>query len=69
MRDCLIASKIPYSEIHISNIFAREEFRRESFLSERAIGLVTGFGIYGYELAFDGIINYLNNRGKLQVGS
>tara|TARA_Y100001970_G_scaffold291009_1_gene426685 strand:- start:20176 stop:20622 length:447 start_codon:yes stop_codon:yes gene_type:complete len=59
IRDALIGSKIPFVELHISNIFNREDFRKESFLSDKAIGLITGFGINSYFLALDGIIGYL----------
>ena len=59
IRDALIASKIPFVELHISNIFSREEFRKESFLTDKAIGIISGFGITSYSLALDGIIEYL----------
>ena len=60
IRDALIGSKIPFVEIHISNIFSREEFRKESFLTDKAIGIISGFGISSYFLALDGIIKFLN---------
>jgi len=62
IRDALIGSKIPFVELHISNIFSREEFRKESFLTDKAIGIISGFGIIGYFLAFDGIIDYLKSK-------
>ena len=62
IRDALIGSKIPFVELHISNIFSREEFRKESFLTDKAIGIISGFGISSYHLALDGIIEYLNNN-------
>ena len=62
IRDALIGSKIPFVEIHISNIFSREDFRKESFLTDKAIGIISGFGISSYYLALDGIIEYLNNK-------
>ena len=61
IRDALIGSKIPFVELHISNIFSREEFRKESFLSDKAIGIISGFGISSYSLALDGIIEYLSD--------
>ena len=61
IRDSLIGSNIPFVEVHISNIFNREDFRKESFLSDKAIGLISGFGVNGYFLALDGIMGYLNN--------
>ena len=60
IRDALIGSKIPFAELHISNIYSREEFRKESFLTDKAIGIISGFGISSYFLALDGIMNYLS---------
>ena len=62
IRDALIGSKIPFVELHISNIFSREEFRKESFLTDKAIGIISGFGITSYFLALDGIIEFLSNK-------
>ena len=62
IRDALIGSKIPFVELHISNIFAREEFRKESFLTDKAIGIISGFGISSYSLALEGIIKYLTSK-------
>ena len=62
IRDALIGSKIPFVELHISNIFSREDFRKESFLTDKAIGVISGFGISSYFLALDGIIGYLSSK-------
>ena len=62
IRDALIGSKIPFVELHISNIFSREEFRKESFLTDKAIGIISGFGISSYFLALEGIIEYLSSK-------
>ena len=62
IRDALIGSKIPFVELHISNIFSREEFRKDSFLTDKAIGIISGFGISSYSLALDGIIQYLRSK-------
>jgi len=51
LRDALTGVRIPFIEIHISNIAARETFRRRSLLAEVAVGSVTGLGTFGYELA------------------
>ena len=59
IRDALVGSKIPFVELHISNIFKREEFRKESYLTDKAVGIISGFGITSYFLALDGIISYL----------
>ena len=59
IRDALIGSKIPFVELHISNIFSREAFRKKSYLTDKAIGIISGFGISSYYLGLDGIIDYL----------
>ncbi len=51
LRDALLAVAIPFIEIHISNVQAREEFRRHSYFSDVAVGTITGLGPIGYELA------------------
>lgn len=51
IRDALLGVKIPFFEIHISNVHSREEFRHHSFLSDIATGVICGFGIDGYEYA------------------
>ncbi|WP_018949202.1 type II 3-dehydroquinate dehydratase [Thioalkalivibrio sp. ALMg11] len=53
LRDALLGVAIPFYEIHISNIHARESFRQTSRLSDVAAGLVSGFGVIGYRLALD----------------
>ncbi len=52
IRDAFLATKIPFIEVHLSNIHAREAFRKHSYLSDIAKGLICGFGSLGYELAF-----------------
>ena len=59
LRDALVGSNIPFIELHISNIFNREGFRKESFLSDKAIGIISGFGLYSYSLSLEAMINYL----------
>ena len=61
IRDALSGSNIPFVELHISNIFAREDFRKESFLTDKAVGIISGFGIKSYYLALEGILGYLDN--------
>lgn len=51
LRDALLAVGIPFIEIHLSNVHAREEFRRHSYLSDVAVGVITGLGAQGYDLA------------------
>lgn len=51
LRDALLAVQIPFIEVHLSNVFAREEFRQHSFFSDVAVGVISGLGAKGYELA------------------
>lgn len=51
LRDALLAVAIPFIEVHLSNVFAREPFRAHSYLSDIAIGVISGLGGQGYELA------------------
>ena len=51
LRDALSGTKIPFIEVHISNIYSREDFRQKSFLSDIAFGVISGLGAEGYELA------------------
>ena len=53
--DALLAIKIPRIEVHISNLFTREEFRQNSYISKGVNGIICGFGLNGYLLAIDGI--------------
>jgi len=53
IRDALAAVGIPFLEVHLSNIFAREPFRRESYFSDLAVGVLSGLGAKGYELALE----------------
>ncbi len=59
LRDALQAVGIPFIEIHLSNIFAREEFRKKSFFSDIAVGVISGLGSVGYELALTAAVRYL----------
>ena len=56
LRDALLTTGVPFFEIHISNIFARETFRHHTYLSDVASGVIVGFGVRGYELALSAAI-------------
>ena len=62
LRDALLGVEIPYVELHLSNTHAREPFRHKSYLSDKAVGLVCGFGAFSYEIAFLGLLNYLREH-------
>ena len=53
LRDALLASAVPFIEVHLSNVFARESFRHRSYLSDIAAGCIIGLGPIGYELALE----------------
>lgn len=53
MRDALAAVRIPFIEVHLSNVFAREEFRHRSYFTDLAVGIISGLGGKGYELALE----------------
>lgn len=53
LRDAFLGVSIPFIEIHISNVFAREEFRQVSYLSDIAVGIISGMGSQGYQLAIN----------------
>lgn len=65
IRDALLAVSIPFVEVHISNVHAREEFRKKSYLSDKAIGVISGFGKSGYIFALKGLVEYLNSQATL----
>ncbi|MFV2060222.1 MAG: type II 3-dehydroquinate dehydratase [Gammaproteobacteria bacterium] len=59
LRDAFAAVEIPFIEIHLSNVHAREEFRKHSYLSDLAQGVISGLGAIGYELALQAAKNQL----------
>jgi len=59
IRDALSGVSIPFIEVHLSNIYAREDFRHQSYFSDIAIGVISGLGAQGYELALEAAIKSL----------
>jgi 3-dehydroquinate dehydratase-2 len=61
LRDALLATGIPFIEVHLSNVHAREPFRHHSYFSDVATGVITGLGARGYELALEAILDRLDH--------
>ena len=62
MRDALSAVRIPFIEVHLSNVYARETFRHHSYFSDIAVGVISGLGAQGYTAALDYAITFLSNQ-------
>jgi len=62
IRDALLATKIPFIEVHLSNVHAREPFRAHSYFSDIAVGVICGLGAQGYELALQAAHQILQER-------
>jgi len=62
VRDAMLAVRVPFVEVHLSNIFAREPERRRSLLADLAVGVVVGFGADSYRLGLEGLVAYLASR-------
>jgi len=62
LRDALSAIGIPFIEVHLSNVHAREAFRRHSYFSDIATAVITGLGYRGYGYALDFAVNYINSK-------
>ncbi len=63
LRDALAAVNIPFVEVHLTNVFARESFRHHSCLSDIAMGVIVGFGPLGYRLAVAALMEHLMDSG------
>ena len=64
LRDAILSVDIPFIEIHLSNMHARESFRHHSYFSDIARSVICGFGAKGYSYALDAACDYLKNSGK-----
>jgi 3-dehydroquinate dehydratase-2 len=62
LRDALAAAHIPFIEVHLSNVHAREAFRKHSYFSDLAVGVISGLGAQGYELALAAAIERLKKQ-------
>ncbi|KAK6464690.1 Dehydroquinase [Scheffersomyces coipomensis] len=58
IRDALLGTAIPYIEVHITNVHQREPFRHQSYLSDKAVAVICGLGVYGYTSAIEYALNY-----------
>ncbi len=64
LRDAMIAAEVPFIEVHLSNVFSREEFRHYSYLSDIAVGIICGLGAQGYEFGVQAAIAYLAEKAN-----
>jgi 3-dehydroquinate dehydratase II len=64
IRDAFLAVKVPFVEVHLSNIFAREAERRVSLLADLAVGVVAGFGARSYLLGLDALLAHVSDGGR-----
>lgn len=62
LRDALVGVALPFVEVHVTNVYAREPERRHSMLASAAVGVVVGLGTFGYELALRGLVQSLRGR-------
>ncbi len=62
LRDALLSIDVPFIEVHLSNVHARESFRQHSYFSDVAVGVICGFGAQGYSFALDAIYEHLTSK-------
>ncbi|MCL4461062.1 MAG: type II 3-dehydroquinate dehydratase [Nitrospirae bacterium] len=67
LRDALLSAGKPFVEVHISNTYAREPYRHESFLSDVSSGVLVGFGTFGYQLALRGLTETIRKKQEESV--
>jgi 3-dehydroquinate dehydratase II len=64
LRDALLGVAIPFVELHLSNVHAREPFRQQSYLADKALGVISGFGPASYRLALQGLVERLQQQQR-----
>ena len=64
LRDALLTAQVPFIELHLSNVAAREAFRHHSYFADIALGTIAGFGVVSYELALEAALRHLSNTRK-----
>jgi 3-dehydroquinate dehydratase-2 len=64
IRDAFLATRMAFIEVHLSNVYAREDFRQHSYLSDIALGVISGFGITSYRLAFEAASTHCQQSSK-----
>lgn len=69
LRDALLARALPFVEVHLSNVHAREPFRRHSYFSDVAVGVIGGFGAMSYELGLRGLVGVIAARRAASPGA
>ncbi|CAK4030516.1 Catabolic 3-dehydroquinase [Lecanosticta acicola] len=65
LRDALLGCDLPFIELHVTNVHAREPWRNHSYLSDKAVGVICGLGVYGYRAAVDFVAQRLQGDSKL----
>jgi 3-dehydroquinate dehydratase-2 len=66
LRDAVLGVNIPFVEIHLSNVYAREPFRAHSYFSDKAVGVISGLGEHGYTYALQYAYQYLASKSALK---
>ena len=64
IRDAILATAIPFVEVHLSNVYKREEFRHRSYFSDIAVGVISGLGAQSYEAAVHAAVEFLNKKSE-----
>ncbi|RMJ23831.1 hypothetical protein PHISP_05294 [Aspergillus sp. HF37] len=65
IRDALLATEIPFIELHVTNVHAREPWRHHSYLSDKAVGIIAGLGVFGYRVAVEHIALNFKQKARL----